>query len=852
MVRIFGAAIAMTAWLCMLGVSAAQFSLPGTGSPEAKSSAEEPAAATQKRAAAGGPITAAAIPARSREAEARFQAARRVTEHPELSGIARELPRFLDEMSELSRITSAATPTTQRRDLDDMRLRWVNLANRLSRWQRAVGRTTDVHEQQTQSIRQLQQTWTVTRESLAQQTDSPRAALSRVGQVLREASSVLTDLAQSSAQLFELHDRLETAQQTVDGNSERLANLRARARELILQAHGRPFWKLFDAASYPEGRLPTLALHTEYDALGLLAFWYTYRHRLPLDALLFGGFLALTLVLGRRARRRGRQLSEGEMDPLRAPFGNALLIALITARFVYPLALSAIHDLLSIATLVTLYAMAPTLVHHVESARPIRRMVAALAVFRVLALLHLETPWYELGLCVVDASIVAAVFGALRIPQSPSQEQPSTPAKSATQVASLQRVTMLFARAALVALPLALLAAIFGYDALLSYLVEGVAGSLYWLLLSVALTRALSGLIHITLGAQRVIALSSVQRHGPLIESRALTFARRLGITVCVLTSLRAFGLLEPTVDWLIHILNASTHVGSWNLSLDDLGSFVLTMYLAAQLARFVSFSLEEDLLPRLSLARGVPATISRLTRYVIIAAGFVFAVGAAGVDLSRLALVASALSVGIGFGLQTIVSNFVSGLVLIFERPVRIGDTIQVADLIGEVRSIGIRSSTLRTAQGAEVIVPNADLVSNRVINWTLSDSSRRVDVPIGVAYGTDPKRVLALLKEAVAQVDGLTRYPGATCLFLGFGDSALLFEVRIWVSRTEDWPIVRSTAVIAMHEALCQAGIELPFPQRDLHVRSIDEGALGALMLKPASAQADASGDAPSGQAG
>jgi small-conductance mechanosensitive channel len=182
------------------------------------------------------------------------------------------------------------------------------------------------------------------------------------------------------------------------------------------------------------------------------------------------------------------------------------------------------------------------------------------------------------------------------------------------------------------------------------------------------------------------------------------------------------------------------------------------------------------------------------------------------------------ALGVGIGFGLQNLVNNFVSGLILVFERPIKIGDTIDIGTLRGEVRRIGIRSSTVRTLEGAEVIVPNGNLVSNEVINWTLSDRMRRIDVAIGVKYGTDPEAVLEILNHVAQEHDDVLDYPEPSALFKAHGDSSLDFVVRFWTKRFDDWLRIQSDVTVAINGALKKAGIEIPFPQRDLHLRSVD----------------------------
>jgi small-conductance mechanosensitive channel len=148
------------------------------------------------------------------------------------------------------------------------------------------------------------------------------------------------------------------------------------------------------------------------------------------------------------------------------------------------------------------------------------------------------------------------------------------------------------------------------------------------------------------------------------------------------------------------------------------------------------------------------------------------------------------------------------------------VGDSVQLGTLTGEVKRIGIRSSTVRTFDGAEVIVPNANLVSDQVTNWTLSDRMRRIDLDVGVAYDSDPERVVALLTEVARASSGVLPEPAPLVLFVGFGDSALNFQVRVWTARYEEWLKTRSQLGLAILAALREAGIGIPFPQRDVHL--------------------------------
>jgi small-conductance mechanosensitive channel len=196
------------------------------------------------------------------------------------------------------------------------------------------------------------------------------------------------------------------------------------------------------------------------------------------------------------------------------------------------------------------------------------------------------------------------------------------------------------------------------------------------------------------------------------------------------------------------------------------------------------------------------------------------------GLDLGKVAIIAGALSVGIGFGLQNVVNNFVSGLILLFERPIKEGDSVELAAVSGVVEKIGMRSSIVRTWQGADVIVPNATFISSAIVNWTLRDEVRRIDIPVGVAYGTDPERVLDLLLGVAQQHSGLLAEPEPFAMFVRFGESSLDFELRAWTA--VDFLRVGSELRVAVNRALNDAGIEIPFPQRDLHLKSgFPEGA-------------------------
>jgi len=202
---------------------------------------------------------------------------------------------------------------------------------------------------------------------------------------------------------------------------------------------------------------------------------------------------------------------------------------------------------------------------------------------------------------------------------------------------------------------------------------------------------------------------------------------------------------------------------------------------------------------------------------------GFYTAASAVGVDMTKFAILAGAFGVGMGFGLQNIINNFVSGLILLFERPVKVGDVEQMDSASGVVDRIGIRASIIRTGNGSEIIVPNGKLISDQVINWTLSNRQRSLTLSVGAAYGVDPERVIALLKRLAALHPLISARPLPSAQLVGFGADALAFELHAWTECHEQWGQIRSDLAVAVHAEFLKENISMPYAQRDLHLRSI-----------------------------
>lgn len=296
---------------------------------------------------------------------------------------------------------------------------------------------------------------------------------------------------------------------------------------------------------------------------------------------------------------------------------------------------------------------------------------------------------------------------------------------------------------------------------------------------------------------------------------------RTIFFATWLIVVLSRLALLESAQTASTVILDTPIGYGSVQLTLGGLGAFAITLWISWLLARLIATTLEDEVFTRVSLPRGVPFALSTISRYTILVLGFITAVAMLGFNVSNLALLVSALGVGIGFGMQSMVNNFISGLILLFERPIKVGDLVSLDQLLGTVSRIGIRSSRIRSFDGADVIVPNADLISNRVTNWTLADKRRRLSVDVGVTYGTPAREVIELLEEVARAHPEILAEPAPNALFMGFGDSSLDFELRAWTESVDALTIVRSDLAVGIQEALATAGIEVPFPQRDVYLK-------------------------------
>lgn len=269
-----------------------------------------------------------------------------------------------------------------------------------------------------------------------------------------------------------------------------------------------------------------------------------------------------------------------------------------------------------------------------------------------------------------------------------------------------------------------------------------------------------------------------------------------------------------------------SVHIftlGNQKVELWTLLYFLLLIFLLIYVTKFMTNWIVTKVFAKSKIDIGVRMSIGKITRYTIIFFGLVIILQTVGIDLSSLTILAGALGLGIGFGLQNITNNFVSGIIILLERPIKVGDRIEVGKIAGDVVDISMRATTIVTNDNIAMIVPNSEFISSNVINWSYTDKKVRFNFPVGVSYKENPERIREILIDVALQNDGVMKDPKPDVLFTEFGDSSLNFNLRVWTSKYIDRPgVLKSQLYYEIFKRFKKEAIEIPFPQRDLHIKS------------------------------
>lgn len=276
-------------------------------------------------------------------------------------------------------------------------------------------------------------------------------------------------------------------------------------------------------------------------------------------------------------------------------------------------------------------------------------------------------------------------------------------------------------------------------------------------------------------------------------------------------------------MGYIDHVLNFKLfQIQQTPVSVSSLFMFLLVIVSFFILSRILHRIFLKRIMDRMRLEEGTRYNLARITHYLVMLTGALVAFQFVGIDLSGFMMVFGLLSVGIGFGLQNITSNFISGLILLIERPIKVGDRITIGNTEGDVMEINMRSTTIRSLNNISIIVPNSEFVSSQVVNWSHRDLKIRLDIDVGVSYESDLEKVLKSLREVAVENEEVLPKPRPDVLHLGFGDSSWNMRLRVWIANPKRHLLTRSAINCAIVRKFRENDIEIPFPQRDLHVRS------------------------------
>jgi small-conductance mechanosensitive channel len=311
------------------------------------------------------------------------------------------------------------------------------------------------------------------------------------------------------------------------------------------------------------------------------------------------------------------------------------------------------------------------------------------------------------------------------------------------------------------------------------------------------------------------------------IKSRA--WLRLIAVLAFSLAALHSFGLLETTID-LLNLL--AFNVGDRRISILDILNGGVILLVLLWISSLLGSSGEKKIKKLPHLPPSLQVLLTKILRVILVFVSFAIALSTIGLDLSSFAILGGAIGVGIGFGLQKVVSNLVSGLILLLDRSIKPGDVIEIEGTYGWINSLRARYASVITRDGKEHLIPNEDLITNRVINWSFSDRNVRVRVPIGISYNADPRHAISLCLDAARSSSRTLQIPEPKCLMIGFGDNSVDLELRFWIDDPSNGVgNVRSEVFLAIWDRFQKEGIEIPFPQRDIHISGLSNKTISTL---------------------
>lgn len=664
-----------------------------------------------------------------------------------------------------------------------------------------------------QKLREDRLIWDKTIEA-ASADETPEALLQTLEGVLRNIAAIDEAIVSQQDDVFRIQNRMVEKLTLVQQNIDLLLSLKSDYAHKVFAIDSPPFWRLFSDSIQFKHSTQQLTKNWTNAKITINTYYNRNFELIIIHAVIVVLLIFLILYFKRKQEKFIQYADQKELWLL---LNHPVELAIVLGIVVFAPPYRGFPDILWDFVLLIVYLIVVRLFFPVVSTR-IKIAFSVLALFLIFNTLLTFIPQVQMpGRLVMLLESVVGIIFIINIYR--------------TGIKRLDTFGIWMGRWMLYLLPLAFLifslsviTNLLGAASFTRFLLYGVIRSMAIAISIFAGIMVLNGIIKILLRNPQARAVYIVKEHSAIIEQRLQFITQLLFLFLWIRSIMKSFNLWIDFLAWFDNTLEYTIQLGAFSINIRNILAFLITLIITIWLSKLIKVILEKELFQRMKLPRGVPGVISNSTYYFVLVIGFFIALSQTGVDLSQVSLIIGALGVGIGFGLQGIISNFVSGIILVFERPIQEGDTIEVGPLLGDVTSIGIRSSKVRTYDGSEVIVPNNNLISNEVINWTLSDRKRRLTIRVGVAYGTNPRKVTRILVDTAAKHPKALKDPEPLPIFEGFGDSSLDFKIHFW-TYFEDGYEAKSDVSIAIYDALEKEGIVIPFPQRVVTMKKEDD---------------------------
>ena len=765
-----------------------------------------------------GPIGVADILTRVEDDHQRVEAAERLLAAPDPTHI---LQKQLDDIALPVDAKRDLLDRTALSDLPAMRLEslarhWSFDARRFQGWDMQARRAFMPYAETALQLAQRRAAWAATREEGIKYGVTP-ALINRVDVILAQFDAAQRALDIVLTRQFELSQRADQVKARIQTGESEVAAILGDMDRGLLRTDVAPLWRgvSLDASPGVDRRATFDTLKRGFEIERQFALDYHAAGTSNQQALrLIQGVLLLVIlwlaVRGRRDPTLSGALPQ-VMLALRRPISAWLLLSMLAVLILEPDAPLLVQELALLIALVPLLRLLPAgKFNELGAWSYVAIVLYALDRLSVLALGDGEL--YRLFLFALNALALGLTIVFLR------RRAPTHPAPTVGRPWLLRPVSWI----ALALLSAAAVSNIAGNLTLSETLTSGVIDSGYMGLILYASVAVCASLFRAFLRQPELSRRHFVRDQEQTLHVALMRILIAGASVGWMLYSMERFRILRPVYQASLSVMNVGIEVGEFALHIGDILIFVLSVWIAYWIARMVRRLLRDELQHHTKLPRGAGHSIASLSYYAVLMFGLFVALSAAGVKLGQLALLFGALGVGIGFGLQNLVSSFISGLVLMFERPVQPGDMVEASDTFGTVREIGLRSTIIRTFDGADVIVPNSLLISSNLTNWTMFDRTRRIELTIQVPVDADSAQVLGVLATAARATPGVADSPAPVVLLNGYDESALHFIVRAWTQDVSIFASVKGDLLAHLLQALQSVGITVPHKQVDVHVHS------------------------------